>query len=50
MKTSMYKSSAVAEMGDCFATIDMGRSLRTQAALSAPVNPEPYLGLLWPFP
>ena len=38
------KSSAVAEMGDRFPTIDKGRALRTQAALPAPVNPEPYLG------
>ena len=40
-----YKSSAVAEMGDRFATIDMGRGLRTQAAVPAFVNCEPYLGV-----
>jgi len=38
-------------MGDRFATIGMGRGLRTQAALPASVNPEPYFAaavlLLW---
>jgi len=31
----LNKCSAVAEMDDRFATIDMGRGLRTQAALPA---------------
>jgi len=39
-----YKCPAVAEMDDRFATIDMGCSLPTQAALHASVNPEAYLG------
>jgi len=34
----------IAEMGDRFATIDMGRGLRTQVSVPASVNPEPYLG------
>jgi len=42
------KSSAVAEMGDHFSVVDMGGSLQMQAALPAPVNPEPYLGAALP--
>jgi len=30
-------------MGDCFATLDMGRGLRMQTALPASVNCKPYL-------
>jgi len=42
------KSSAVADMGDHFATIDMGRGLRTQAAVPASVNCEPYVAAVVP--
>ena len=42
--------SAVAEMGDCFTTIDTGRGLRTEAALPASDNPEPHLVVAVPFP
>jgi len=42
------KSSAAAEMGDCFATINIGCGLRTQAGLPAPINPQPYLGAAVP--
>jgi len=46
--TKHNRSLAVAEMGDRFATIDMGRGLRTQALLPASVNREPYLGAAVP--